>query len=611
MSFEPQFLDELRARLSLAAVVGRHVRLIRRGHEFVGLCPFHKEKSPSFNVVEDKGFYHCFGCGAHGDVIGFVMQTRNLGFPETVELLAGEAGLELPEKAQPDHGRNRDQPSLRQAMEAATAFFAAQLAGAEGSAARAYLNRRGLDEAAALEFRIGFAPAGRDGLKAALGRNFPEALLLEAGLLRRPEGGGAAYDYFRNRIIFPIGDRSGKVIAFGGRVLGDGQPKYLNSPESPIFQKGRVLYGWATARAACAKDATAIVTEGYMDVIALHRAGFKGAVAPLGTALTEAQLEELWKLSPEPILCFDGDAAGLRAAMRAADRALPLLKPGMSLRFSTMPEGEDPDTLVAKFGARAMQEVLGSARPLMEILWEAEMSVHPLDTPERRAHLEQRLETRTKLIADRMVSENYRRFFRNRLFESYAPRRNGRPFQQQGQGRAGAKPQANPEPPRRSDPGPLHSRRQQEVLLSALINHPWLLQEVEEEFVAIDFTASDLDKIRREIINVLTLRPDLDAEAFKLHLSQAGLTETLDSLMSLQVSGHASFSVAGSDPMMVREGWRSTMAFIRRRGEQVDRDQLERNFAIDPTPENWSRLQAFLSGTTTEHHALDDEAGAP
>src|SRR5713226_6051393 len=308
MAFPPRFLDELRQRCSLADVVGRRVRLTKRGREYVGLCPFHNEKTPSFNVVEDKGFFHCFGCGAHGDVIGFLMQNGGLGFREAVEQLAGEAGLEVPQSTPQERERAQRQIDLQDAMEAACVFFVEQLEAPAGRAGLAYLEQRGLDAATIRRFRLGFAPDSRDALKRALAGKIPEALLVEGGLLRRPEDGGATYDYFRNRVIFPIGDR----------VIGEGQPKYLNSPETPLFQKGRVLYGWAAARASATKEPSAIVTEGYMDVIALHRAGFATAVAPLGTALTEAQLDELWKLAPEPILCFDGDAAGERAALRPA-----------------------------------------------------------------------------------------------------------------------------------------------------------------------------------------------------------------------------------------------------------------------------------------------------
>ncbi len=342
MAFPPGFLDELRGRISLSGLVGRRVRLVRRGREFAGLCPFHHEKTPSFYVVEDKDFFHCFGCGAHGDAIGFTMRADNLDFLEAVEKLAGEAGLAVPQATPEEREKARRQKTLLETLEAAAVFYEARLWSPAGRLARDYLETRGLDPDTIRRFRLGWAPDERQALRRALAADYTEPLLVEAGLLHQPDE-GEPFDYFRGRVMFPIGDRAGRVIAFGGRVLGDGQPKYLNSPESPVFEKGRVLYGWSAARAATTEGRDVIVTEGYMDVIALHRAGFKSAVAPLGTALGEFQLQELWRLGPEPILCFDGDAAGQRAAARALRRALPLLRPGCSLRFSGLPAGEDPE----------------------------------------------------------------------------------------------------------------------------------------------------------------------------------------------------------------------------------------------------------------------------
>src|SRR5690242_1085285 len=501
MAFPPRFLDELRQRVSLAEIVGRRVKLIRRGREFTGLCPFHNEKTPSFSVVEDKGFYHCFGCGAHGDIIGFTMQTENLSFPEAVEQLARRAGLEVPQETREERERAERQATLQTAVDAACAFFEKMLHGPEGRSARAYLEQRGLDDATIRRFRLGFAPDGRDKLKrAVMSSTMSEALLLEAGLLRKPEGGGESYDYFRNRVIFPIGDRRGRIIAFGGRVMDDGQPKYLNSPETPLFQKGRNLYGWALARVAAAKEPSAIVVEGYMDVIALHRAGFTTAVAPLGTALTEAQIEELWRMAPEPVLCFDGDSAGQRAASRALARALPILKPGLSLRFAILPSAEDPDSLILHHGAGAMRELLDRAQPLAEVLWRLE-TAYPTDTPERRAALEKRLDSQIRLIADRSVQEHYRNFFRERLSEMFGARRgpvggrstgprygaNRGPYQsaayQVGWGDRRRGRRLAPPPPWREaapqgDPQ-LLARRREEVILALVLNHPSLLNEVE------------------------------------------------------------------------------------------------------------------------------------
>src|SRR5438270_9660730 len=459
MAFPPGFLDELRARISLVGLVGRRVRLIRKGREHAGLCPFHNEKTPSFYGVEDKGFFHCFGCGANADAIGYLMRADNLEFIEAIERLAGEAGLQVPQSTPQERERAQRQKTLLEALAAAAALFEAQLWAPGGARAREYLFGRGLDEETIRRFRLGWADDHRQrpALRRALSPEFPEALLLEAGLLRQPEGGGTPYDYFRGRVIFPIGDRAGRVIAFGGRVLGDDVPKYLNSPDTPLFEKGRVLFAWAAARANAARatdgeaPSAAIVVEGYMDVIALHRAGFATAVAPLGTALTETQLRELWRLSPEPVLCFDGDTAGQRAALRALHRALPLLKPGRSLRFATLPPGEDPDSLIRAAGKPAVAEILAAARPLSEVLWHSELAARPIDTPERRAELEHRLMAEAALIADRSVQGEYRRFLRDRLFSLGRPS-GGKPWR--GLAPAGAGRTTSPIPGAMQEPPP-------------------------------------------------------------------------------------------------------------------------------------------------------------
>ncbi|HUJ98054.1 MAG TPA: DNA primase [Stellaceae bacterium] len=598
MAFPPRFLDELRERLSLADVVGRRVRLIKRGRDYVGLCPFHKEKTPSFNVVEDKRFYHCFGCGAHGDVIGFTMQTANLSFPEAVEQLARQAGLDVPRQSREERETVERQATLQGAVEGACAFFEATLHSPAGREARLYLERRGLDLATIRRFRLGYAPELRDGLKRALSASFPEPLLVEAGLLRQPES-GASFDYFRNRVMFPIGDRRGRIIAFGGRVLGDGQPKYLNSPDTPLFQKGRVLYGWAEARAGLAAAGSlpeVIVTEGYMDVIALHRAGFATAVAPLGTALTELQIEELWRLSPEPVLCFDGDAAGSRAQLRALDRALPLLKPGHSLRFATLPGGEDPDTLILNHGTEAMREVLNRVKPLAEVLWALE-TAHPIDTPERRAALEQRLDARIRAIADRTVQEHYRSFCRERLF-ALGRRRfaEGRTPPRRGAAPSRRDRPLLPEPAPAADPALLR-RRQQEVLLAALLNHPFLLHEVAEELAALHLRDPRLDKLCREILRLHALNPDLDAATLKLHLTQSGYGGVVQGVLSQQVLKHAAFARPEADAETVRMGWTDTRDRLQHRHLRQQVAEAAEDFVRDVSDETWGRLQQTVLET--------------
>jgi DNA primase len=386
--------------------------------------------------------------------------------------------------------------------------------------------------------------------------------------------------------MFPIADRRGQIIAFGGRVMGDGQPKYLNSPDTPLFQKGRVLYGWPAARAAAARDQSAIVTEGYMDVIALQRAGFGTAVAPLGTALTEYQLEEVWKLAPEPILCFDGDAAGQRAAGRALERALPLLKPGRSLRFAVLPEGDDPDTLIRRVGTDAMRDVLARAEPLAEKLWQVE-TMPPADTPERRAALEARLEARARQIADRTVQEHYRRFFKDRLYQAF---RNARPDGQKARRGAPKKPLLQ----REKAPPPPSPRRNAEIRLAILVNYPFLLNEHVEDIANTRFSDRELDRFLHEILRLHALKPDLDAVTLRFHLTENGFGTVLDRILSPQVLTHSALVRSQADPEMVREAWAELARQIEQVGEANDMAAAEGDLAADMTVENWARHHALF-----------------
>src|SRR5262245_8215833 len=479
MAFPPGFLDELRARLSLSDIVGRKVSLKRRsGAEYAGLCPFHNEKTPSFTVNDKKGFYHCFGCGAHGDAVGFVMKTEGLSFPEAVEKLAREVGLQIPRATAADRERAERVSTLQQVVEEAARWFQKQLRLPIGRQGLDYLRGRGLEEATIEDFRLGFAPDSRDGLLAHLKReNVPADKIVEAGLAIQPEHDREPYDRFRGRVMFPINGRRGRVIAFGGRVMGAGEPKYLNSPETPLFHKGANLYCLDRARLAATKDQPVIVAEGYMDVIALHGAGFTGAVAPLGTALTEGQLAELWKLADEPYLCFDGDNAGRRAAARAAERALPLLRAGKSLRFLALPAGEDPDSLIRTRGADAIRRSLDMARPLADVVWSMETEGKPTDTPERRASLQRAIEQRVAGIADPVVRDFYRTDMRERLNRL---RRPDRPPWQPGQRRSfrGAGPEPAPfaagSAARRAGTD-MDGSRQERALLGALLERPAML----------------------------------------------------------------------------------------------------------------------------------------
>ena len=416
MRLDRAFLDELKGRVRLSDVIGRTVKLRRQGREYVGLSPFAAERTPSFFVNDEKGVFHDFSSGKHGDLIGFIQQTERLSFREAVEKLAAEAGVALPAEDPRAAASEQRRYGLQAWVEEAAKWFEAQLRRPQGEAARAYLDRRGLPGAEHGRFRLGFAPRARSGLKDHLvAKGARPADLIEAGLLIAPQNGSAPYDRFRDRIVFPIADARGRVVSFGGRALDpEGRPKYLNGPESPLFHKSAVLYGLHEARrllhaAETAGDATGlVVVEGYMDVIACHRAGV-AAVAAMGAALTEEQMEALWRLHPEPTLCFDGDAAGRRAAWRTLDRALPRLQPGRSFRFCHPTGGKDPDEVLREQGAVALKAQLKDARPLVVELFERECETERLDTPERRASLKVRLERCAAEIKDSDLRAIYRK----------------------------------------------------------------------------------------------------------------------------------------------------------------------------------------------------------
>src|SRR5215469_6783656 len=423
MRFTPQFLDELRARLPVSEVVGKRVKLKRAGREWKGLSPFQQEKTPSFTVNDQKGFYYDFSSGRHGNIFDFVMETEGVTFPEAVERLASMAGMVLP-AANPDAARfEQRRKTLYDVMELAAKFFQDTLASRNGAKARGYLADRGLTPATQLQFRLGYAPGERFALKEHLGSlGIPVDDMVEAGLLIGREDIPVPYDRFRDRVMFPIADVRGRIIAFGGRALEkDVTAKYLNSPETPLFHKGDNLYNLATARQAAHDGAQLIVVEGYVDVIAMVTSGFGGAVAPLGTALTENQLALLWKMADEPILCFDGGRAGQKAAYRAADLARPLLKPGKSLRFAMLPEGQDPDDLARSGGRGAIEEVISASRPLADMLWSREIEGGNFATPERRAALEARIGELANSIRDEVVRRYYRQDLVERLARTFAP----------------------------------------------------------------------------------------------------------------------------------------------------------------------------------------------
>ena len=577
MALPASFLDELRARTPLAAIVGRRMRLARSGRQWKGCCPFHGEKTPSFYVYED-GHYHCFGCGAHGDAIGFIMQSEGAGFMEAVERLAAEAGLEVPKPSPEAAATEQRRLDLAAVLEAAQASYHRRLFLPEGRLALDYLRGRGLSEPTIHRFGIGWSGEGRGAVAADLGRDgVTQDQLVDAGLMRRDDETGRPFDLFFNRVMFPIRDRRGRVISFGGRILGDGQPKYVNGPETALFSKRRTLYALDLAREAVRGGAPLVVVEGYMDVIGLAQAGIGGAVAPLGTALTEEQLEELWRLVPAPILCFDGDAAGSRAAARAAELALPLLAPDRTLRLARLPSGEDPDSLVRRQGPDAVRAVLSTAAPLGDALFDLLREAGGEATPEQRAAFRARLEAAARRIPDRALAGEYRRALLDRFF---AGRGNGRRV-------AIARSLARPSPA--ADTAAVERCR---ILTAILLRHPMLLRDVEHAYVGLDLP-NPLATLRTALQEWAEAAEILDSQALMTHLTNSGLQAEADQALARVPVPLPACASSAAMPAEAAAGWWHIFGFlnVQRLGEEIA--LAEAVCAQELTAQNQNRLLAL------------------
>ncbi len=568
MAFPPEFLEQLRERASLVDVVSRHVKLQRRGREFVGLSPFKQERTPSFTVVPDKGFFHCFSSGEHGDVIGFLMRMEGLSFPEAVEKLAQAAGLEVPRESPEVAAQALRRRGLLDAVAAAAAFYERQLRLPAGRRAMDYLRGRGLDDDTISRFRLGYAPGDPAALMQALKRaGFEAETLVEAGLFRLPERGGEPTASLRNRVVFPITDRRERPIAFGGRAMGDAQPKYLNTPETPVFRKGEVLYGLAQARDAAWRAKEVIVVEGYMDTIALSQAGIAQTVASLGTAFGENQLRALWRLVDEPVLCFDGDEAGQRAARRAAERALPLLAPGKSLRFARLPDERDPDDLVRQEGATALRAVIERAQTPVDLLWSSETEAVRPDSPDRRARFSGNLLALASGIRDDTVRRYYEAEILSRLRERFGV--NLRPA-------AGAR---RPTAPAVAGGGRERGearianlrRRLAERALAAALNRPALAVEFAQELAELDCEGdARLDRLRQEILGLAAGGEGVDPAVWRANLELAGLSGAVSSVLCEAVYGLAPFARPAASEEETREGMEQVFAACR--SAAVERD---------------------------------------
>jgi DNA primase len=549
LSLSPAFLDELRARTSLAALVGRSMKLQRAGREWKACCPFHKEKTPSFTLSDEKGFYHCFGCGAHGDAIRWLTDARGLPFMEAVKELADSAGMEVPAPDPRAQQKAERAAGLYDVMDAAQAWYEEQLAGIEGAEARAYLEKRGVSDRIRRRFGFGYAPDSRGRLRGAL-KALGNDKLVEAGLLIAPDadktgGGKEPYDRFRGRLMFPIRDQRGRVIGFSGRIVGAGEPKYLNSPDTPLFDKGRTLFNIDKAAPASRDTRRVIVVEGQMDVIALDQAGIGEAVAPLGTAMTETQLGLLWRLSPSPILCFDGDAPGLKAAVRAALRALPAVGPGRSLGFVTLPAGQDPDDLIRSGGREALDALLERPEPLVERLWRHELEAEPLATPEQKAGLRRRLLDHASAIADPDVREQYRADFLARFNALTRPPQRVWTPAPPGKGRWQPPSHAS-DKAKAVGRGGLSSQTAR-AALAGLLRFPELIASHSEAIAALPLPDKGAARLREALLEAALSHGELDPEHLHPILASAGVAALAEKLR-LERGLSFSFTRRDADP---------------------------------------------------------------
>jgi DNA primase len=635
MRFPASFLDDLRARLPVSEVVGRRVALKKAGREWKGLSPFNKEKTPSFFVNDQKAAWFDFSSGKNGNIFDFVMQTEGVPFPEAVERLASMAGVPLPQSTPEAEAREERRKTLHEIVELAAKFFEATLAARVGAKARGYLADRGIEPKTQLKFRIGYAPAERFALKEHLGgQGISTEDMIEAGLLVSGEDIPVPYDRFRDRVMFPITDLRGRTIAFGGRALEkDVQAKYLNSPETPLFHKGSNLYNGAAARQAAHNGAQIVVVEGYIDVIAMVTAGYEAAVAPLGTALTEDQLALIWKMSDEPVLCFDGDGAGRRAAYRAVDLALPHIKPGKTVKFALLPEGQDPDDLLRSGGREAVSEVIGAARPFADMLWQRETENGGFDTPERRAGLDQRVAEVTNAIVDPSVRKYYRQDLDERVRALFAPAsrpanenrrgwegRSGGKDRWKGRGRSGAQQREMPavasarlaaSPIVRGMRSALPPR--EALILLALINHPWLLETHAEELAALEFRHADGDRLRAAILDASATEHPVSPAAMRAAIAargQGALLARVEQAITHPSDWPAGETAAPEDVSL----WWTHVVSLHRKSRTLHKELKDAEHALgsEPSEENLAWLRdvqvrlAALEGT----EALIDGFGA-
>lgn len=557
MRFPPDFINSLRQRVVLSDLIRSFTKIEKKGREYSGLCPFHQEKSPSFTVNDQKGFYHCFGCGSHGSAIDFVMHKTNRPFQEAVIYLAERYGITLPETSPEAEKYFEEQKNLYTCLNQVADWYHGQLFQSQGRQALAYLQERGLTIETIRHFKLGYAPGTRS-LCAALKKiGYDETLLKEGGVLVERDD-GSFYDRFEHRITFPIIDSHGHTLAFGGRSLGQDQPKYLNSPETIIFHKKETLFGLYHAKDNARKQQKIIVTEGYLDTIALHQHGFVYSVAPLGTALSEEQIVMLWRQANIILLCFDGDSAGQRAVLRAIERSLPFLSPDHQLKIVILPKSEDPDSYVRHHGPKAWQDLLDHAVPLIEFLWHHIQSSHDLRHPDQAASADKKIKTYLELIKNPAIQRHYRHYFSQQLFQASRVTKFSK-----------APPPWQQNPITGGTPADLNGRWEK-ALMATLMNHPILLSEIEEELGQMHFSSPQLDQYRQKILLIHTETP-LDESSLQPHLFERGWQETINNIMQPSTYSLAPFARPDASLDEAREGLKAVLDYLHRR---VNQDKL-------------------------------------
>lgn len=568
MIIPPSFLDELRDKIPLSSLIGRKVKLTRRGHEYTGLCPFHHEKTASFTINDEKGFYHCFGCGAHGDVVRYLTEAEKMPFMEAVEHLAGLAGLKMPEQTREQRQFEEQRTNLTAIMEEACRFFQTQLFGLSGKSAKEYLIKRGITGEVAKHFRLGYAPSGSALTQHLQSKGFDIKECKKLGLIVQKEGTNRLYDYFYDRVMFPILDRRKRVIGFGGRIMGKGEPKYLNSPETFLFHKGEQLYALPQAIETMRQKNEALLVEGYMDVIALHSAGFQNAVAPLGTALTENQIKILWQSCDEPLICFDGDGAGQKASIRALYRALPILTPGKSLRFVMLPNPYDPDDMIRKKSPEAFAQIIKEARRFSDMLWDDLVSSQPIDTPEQKALFEKKIQETLGKIQNESVRAYYQKDFKDRLWKMMHSQKGNKKV-------------------KKVKVAPIHvpiaGVQDARMILAYLVSYPDVAETFMEEVVALRLPDQMMADLVRKIADVLFEETDLTSEKLKDVLGYDAISFLSAELEMIQKSNR--------DSQMVSQLLKRVICEYKQQALQAEIVQKTEQYFQSPSPEVWENIK--------------------